>query len=101
KLAGTLWIDEADRQVARMEVHFDDDFRVAGGLFAKVEKGSNFSFDQAPQEDGLWLPTGGEGMVQARILLLKGVRQRFVEKDYGYKRFRVETVEKQGAANKE
>ncbi|HWA94669.1 MAG TPA: hypothetical protein VG844_08700 [Terracidiphilus sp.] len=101
KLAGTLWIDEADRQVARMEVRFDDDFRVAGGLFAKVEKGSNFSFDQAPQEDGLWLPTGGEGLVQARVLLLKGIRQRIMERDYSYKRFRVETVERQGTGKNE
>jgi hypothetical protein len=39
----------------------------------------------------IWLPTGGEGTVQARILLLKNVRQHFVERDYDYKRFRVET----------
>ncbi len=101
KLAGTLWIDEADRQVARMEVRFDDDFRVAGGLFAKVEKGSNFSFEQAPQQDGLWLPTGGEGFIQARVLLLKGIRQHIMERDYGFKRFRVETVEKPGTGKRE
>jgi hypothetical protein len=28
KLAGTLWIDEADRQVARLEVRFYDTFRI-------------------------------------------------------------------------
>jgi hypothetical protein len=39
----------------------------------------------------IWLPTGGEGTVQARILLLKNLRQHFVERDYDYKRFRVET----------
>jgi hypothetical protein len=66
-----------------------------------VEKGSNFSFDQAPQEDGLWLPTGGEGLVQARVLLLKGIRQRIMERDYSYKRFRVETVERQGTGKNE
>ncbi len=46
KLQGTIWIDEADRQVAHMEVSFIDNFRVAGGLFANVQKGSNFHFDQ-------------------------------------------------------
>lgn len=91
KLQGTLWIDEADRQVAHMEVVFNDNFRVAGGLFASVQKGSNFHFDQSPVSDGLWLPTGGEGTVQARVLLLKNVRQHFVERDFDYKRFRVET----------
>ena len=91
KLQGTLWIDEADRQVARLEVSFNDNFRVAGGLFASVQKGSNFRFDQSPVEDGLWLPTGGEGTMQARVLMVKNLRQHFVERDYDYKRFRVET----------
>ena len=111
KVGGTVWIDEADRQVAHLEVSFNDNFRVAGGLFASVEKGSNFRFDQAPvnhsdQEDPssggavngeLWLPTGGEGTMQARVLLLKNFRQHFIEKDYDYKRFRVETQQPKSA----
>jgi hypothetical protein len=91
KLKGTIWIDEADRQVAHLEVTFDDNFHVAGGLLANVQKGSNFRFDQAPVEGGLWLPTGGEGMVAARVLLLKNMRQHFTERVYDYKRFKVET----------
>jgi hypothetical protein len=91
KLKGTVWIDEADRQVAHLEVSFDDNFRIAGGLFASIAKGSSFRFDQAPVQDGLWLPTGGEGTVQARLLLLKNVRQRFTERDFDYKRFKVQT----------
>jgi hypothetical protein len=90
KLHGSVWIDEADRQVAHLEVTFNDTFRVAGGLFASIEKGSNFHFDQAPVNGEIWLPTGGEGSVQARVLLLKNYRQRFAEHDYDYKRFRVE-----------
>jgi hypothetical protein len=90
KLQGTIWIDEADRQVAHMEVMFVDNFRVAGGLLASVQKGSNFHFDQAPVNQGLWLPTGGEGNVQARVLLLKNMRQHVIERDYDYKVFNVE-----------
>jgi hypothetical protein len=97
KLQGTLWIDEADRQVAHLEVSFNDNFRVAGGLFASVQKGSNFRFDQAPVSDGLWLPTGGEGAMQARVLLLKNLRQHFVERDYDYKRFHVDTQQSKEA----
>ena len=91
KLKGTLWIDEADRQVAHLEVTFDDNFHVAGGLVANVQKGSNFRFDQAPVDGGLWLPTGGEGMVTARVLLVKNMRQHFIERVYDYKRFKVDT----------
>ena len=97
KLQGTLWVDEADRQVAHLEVSFMDNFKVAGGLFANVQRGSNFRFDQTGMGEGLWLPTGGEGMMQARVLLVKNMRQRFVERDYDYKRFRVEAQQSKEA----
>jgi hypothetical protein len=97
KLQGTVWIDEADRQIAHLEVVFNDNFHVAGGLVANVEKGSNFHFDQELVNGELWLPTGGEGTVQARVLLLKTFRQHFTERDYDYKRFRVETQQSKDA----
>jgi hypothetical protein len=90
KLQGTVWVDEADRQVAHLEVSFNDNFHVAGGLVANVEKGSNLHFDQAPVNGEIWLPTGGEGTMQMRLLLVKGSRQHGVERDFDYKRFRVE-----------
>ena len=93
KLKGTLWVDEADREVAHLEVSFDDNFHVAGGLVANVEKGSSFRFDQEPVNGEIWLPTGGEGTIQLRLLLVKGVREHFTERDYDFKRFRVDTHE--------
>jgi hypothetical protein len=93
KLKGTLWVDEADREVAHLEVSFEDNFHVAGGLVANVEKGSSFRFDQEPVNGEIWLPTGGEGTIQLRLLLVKGVREHFTERDYDFKRFRVDTHE--------
>jgi hypothetical protein len=97
KLKGTMWVDEADREVAHADVSFVDNFHVAGGLLANVQKGSNFHFDQAPVEGQFWLPTGGEGTLQARVLLLKNMREHFTERDYDYKRFKVETQEAKDA----
>jgi SepF-like predicted cell division protein (DUF552 family) len=97
KLEGTMWIDEADRQVAHMEVTFDDNFRLAGGLLASIEKGSSFHFDQELVNGEIWLPTGGGGSMQARVLMLKNLREHFAERDYDYKRFRVETEQAKGA----
>ncbi len=91
KLQGTIWMDEADRQVAHLDVSFVDNFHVLGGLFANIQKGSNFRFDQSQVNGELWLPTGGEGTFLARVLLVKNMRQHFVERDFDYKRFRVET----------
>ena len=93
KLQGTIWIDEAGRQVAHLEVSFNDNFRLVGGLLATIQKGSSFRFDQAPVNGEIWLPTGGEGTFQARVLMVKNLRQHFSERDYDYKRFKVETHE--------
>ncbi|MFZ0304883.1 MAG: hypothetical protein WAL75_19475 [Terracidiphilus sp.] len=97
KLQGTVWIDEAGLQVAHLEVSFNDKFRVGGGLLATVDKGTNFRFDQASVEDGLWLPTGVEATVLGRVLMLKSLRQHITERDYDFKVFRVETQQSKDA----
>jgi hypothetical protein len=97
KLQGTIWINEADRQVAHVEVSFNDNFRMMGGLLATVQKGSSFRFDQSQVNGEIWLPTGAEGTVQARLLLLKNLRQHFRERDYDYQRFKVETQQQKDA----
>ena len=90
KLQGTIWIDEADRQISRLEAVFDDNFHVAGGLVANVQKGSRFCFEQAPINSEIWLPSGMEVSLQLRLFLFKGIHQHVVLRDYDYKRFRVD-----------
>jgi hypothetical protein len=97
KLQGTIWINEADRQVAHVEVSFTDNFRMVGGILATVQKGSNFRFDQAKVNGEIWLPTGAEGTMQARVLLLKNLRQHFRERNYDYQRFRVDAQQQKEA----
>jgi hypothetical protein len=97
KLQGTIWINEADRQVAHIEVSFDDNFRLIGGLVATVQKGSSFRFDQAKVNSEIWLPTGAEGTMQVRLLMFKNLRQHFRERDYDYERFKVDTQQQKDA----
>ena len=97
KLEGTMWVDEADREVAHMEVSFDDNFHVAGGLVANVQKGSNFRFDQEKVNGELWLRNGAEANLQVRVLLVKGINQRFTERDHDFKRFHVEAQQSKDA----
>lgn len=97
KLQGTMWVDEADREVAHLDVSFTDNFHIAGGLVANVQKGSNVHFDQKPVEADLWLPTAAEGNFQVRVLLVKNMRQRFSERDYDYKVFRVDAQQARDA----
>ena len=96
ELQGTIWIDEADRQIAHLDVSFNDDFRVASGLVANIEKGSSFHFDQAQVNGEVWLPTDGEGAVEARILMVKTIRERYFERDYDYKRLRGDFPQQKG-----
>ena len=102
KVQGTIWVDEANLQVAHLEVSFDDNFRVAGGLFASIDKGSKLSFDQAlvsgqGDPNPLWLPTGAEANLQGRLLLLKTLHPHFVERDTDYKTFNVDAQQTKDA----
>ena len=91
KLAGTVWIDERDRQVARVEVRFEDDFRIGGGLLVNVQKGTSLILEQAPVGQGLWMPAGSELHLAARAFLLNSVRQNWHIKDFDYQRFDTST----------
>src|SRR5262249_7685608 len=37
KIAGVMWIDERDKQVARIEAYLADNFNIAGGVLAKLK----------------------------------------------------------------
>jgi hypothetical protein len=96
KVQGTIWGDEADRQVAHLDVVFNDNFHIAGGLAASIQKGTNFHYDQAKVNGEIWLPTGSEETMLARVLMVKGFRQHVTERDYDFNRFHVEAEQGKG-----
>ena len=89
KLEGTVWIDEADKQVARLEVAFYDTFRVAGGLLASIQKGTVVKLEQAPIGDGLWMFTSNEQHMNLRVVT-KSVHQNTYIKNFDFKKFNVD-----------
>lgn len=91
KMAGTLYFDEADHQLARMEVRFYDNFRI-GGFLASVQKGTMIQMERSPIGDGLWMETSREEHVDARIVVKK-FRQNTHARDFDFKKFNVEAVE--------
>jgi hypothetical protein len=92
-MSGTIWFDQADHQVARLEVRFDDNFHIGGGIFASVQKGSTMEFEQAPVGDGLWMQTSSAEHLDARVVLTK-LREDVHVKDFNFKKFNAETIEK-------
>jgi len=92
QLAGVVWIDEKQHEVARLEAYFVKDFRLAGGLLANLAKGNSFIFEQAFINNKVWLPTYEEAHVGVRVLLLKGFKVNEVTRYSDYQRFNVETL---------
>jgi len=69
ELSGTVWVDEQDRTMVRLEGHFSHDFKIAGGLGANVKEGTWFKISFAKINDEVWLPAAMEGDGHVRYLL--------------------------------
>jgi hypothetical protein len=75
RLAGRVWIDEAEGAVARAEIHATESIKVAFGLGAKVAV-AEVTSEFVKVADGVWLPRRTQSRVQGRILLVKGIHER-------------------------
>lgn len=87
KLAGTMWVDEQAREIARLEAHFAESVKIGGGLVASLSKGSNFVFEQQKINEEVWLPSYAEVHFSGRIVFVK-LKQNFVDRFTDYKKFR-------------
>ena len=91
KLAGTIWVDEAAQQVARLEARLTDSFKIGGGVLASIGASTAFSFDQEKIGDEVWMPSSMEANVSARVLLLAKFN-RSIERRYSdYKRYQIDS----------
>lgn len=85
-------IDEAEKQVVRLEAQANDSLKVAGGLFVSIRKGSTLAFEQEHVRGEIWLPSPGEVTLRARFLLFKGVHTSQVSRFTNYRKFVVDTT---------
>jgi hypothetical protein len=96
KVSGTVWVDEADREVSRMSATLDENYHIGFGLLASVAKGSNVVFDQALIRNEAWLPTAIALHLQARALLVAGFRADIDIKFDQYKKFQTDAEQQPG-----
>ncbi len=89
KTAGVIWIDENDKQVARMEAYLADSFSVVAGL-VKLRKGASFSMEQDRINNEIWLPLIREINLSARVFLVKGLDFNQTTRFGNYKKFKAE-----------
>lgn len=90
KTIGVMWIDEKDKQVARLEASLADSFNIGGGLVAKLRKGASFVLEQERVNDEIWLPSSADINISVRVLLLRGINLNQIIRSYDYRKFATE-----------
>lgn len=69
-MEGTVWVDEQDKILRRVNGRFVRTFKVGGGLLADIRQGTSFQFDQKKVNDEVWLPSTMVAVGAMRMLLL-------------------------------
>lgn len=87
-LAGTLWVDERDNAILRLNGTLQENFHVGGGLLVNIRKGSSFDFHQAPVNGEIWFPHDFTAHVDGRVLLVKGFNGDARESFSDYRKLR-------------
>ena len=98
-LAGTIWIDEQDRAIARLDGHFADSFKVGGGIVMSIQKGTTFSMQQIKVNDEVWLPSRIEANGAARVLLLLHFEGSVLITESDYRKFKATSTILPGTAS--
>jgi hypothetical protein len=90
KMAGAIWVDPMDKQVARVEARLITAYKIGGGMLASLKEGANLVFEQERVNQEIWLPTRAEVNLGVRVLLVKGININQTITYGDYKRFSVE-----------
>ncbi len=68
-LRGTIWVDEQDRTIVKLQGRFLNAFKIGGGLLVSIRKDTSFAMEQKRINDEVWLPVTAEGHGAARAIL--------------------------------
>jgi hypothetical protein len=83
-LLGTVWVDEEDKMIVKLEGHFVNSFKIGGGLVVNIQKGTNFAMQMKKVNGEVWLPVEISGHGAVRYLLVMNFRgdEQAVFSDY-------------------
>jgi hypothetical protein len=97
-LAGTIWVDEQDRSITRLEGHFVNSFKIGAGLVINIKKDTNFLFQQRKVNNEVWLPANIEGRGAARVMLFVSFNGSIHVTDSDYRKFKTTSTILPGVA---
>ncbi|RSL18217.1 hypothetical protein EDE15_3775 [Edaphobacter aggregans] len=87
-LAGTIWVDEQDRSITRIEGRFVNAFKIGGGLVVNIKKDTNFAFEQRKVNSEVWLPASVDAKGALRALLFYNFNGNIRVVDSDYRKFK-------------
>lgn len=93
KMAGVIWVDAEDKQIARLEAVLADNFKIGGGVLANLQKGGGLTFENERINDEVWLPSSADINLSIKILMVKGITVNQVAKYSDYHKFNTEVKE--------
>ncbi len=88
ELSGTVWVDEQDMAMARVEGHFANNFKIAGGLAIDIAKGTSFWADNTKVNDEVWLPSAFAGQGSARVMVFFNMHGSAQGTNSNYRKFK-------------
>lgn len=88
EMEGTLWVDEQDRAMRKLEGHFLHDFKVGGGLLADVKQGTTFAAEWTKINGEVWLPSAFTGRGDMRVLLFVSLHGSLQATNSSYRKFK-------------
>jgi len=89
---GKAWLSESEYELVRLDMEAVDNVSIGLGLVARMHKGSTVSFSRRKVDGDTWLPARAEYRFNARILLLKSMREGGTVDFSNYRRFSVDTT---------
>jgi hypothetical protein len=83
-LEGTVWVDEQDRVLSRVEGHFVNAFKIGAGLVVNIQKDTRFSLQMKKVNNEVWLPEvmNGHGAMRIMLFFSFNGEGRIVDSDY-------------------
>jgi hypothetical protein len=79
-------VDEAAREVVRVEGTAIDSMSYGLGVVARLNKGTKVTLTREPVEGGIWLPTSVRLLGEGRALVFRKLNVDFAVDWYDYKR---------------
>ena len=93
KVRGRAWVNEADRQVVRVEMEAVDDITFGLGLLARMHKGSTIMFRRTLVNDEIWLPAEAQYRIVGKTLVFRKFDLESTTRFSDYRKFAVSTTE--------